>query len=222
MFQHKWKCSGFTLIELLVVIAIIAILAAILFPVFAQAREKARQTTCQSNLKQLGMTVTMYSQDWEGYIPACVASTSGITWITIIAGCLEPGAQWDRSSGWVKGSQSTRSIFKCPSSPTDYGTTSESRCGVSIGYNRRIGLMDTSTGIFAYPLIDLNKQNSIFILFADISNTDPWRSFEVSSQLAGRHNGGCNLAFADGHAKWYSKQEMLGLNYTNGCFLPNR
>jgi len=57
--------KGFTLIELLVVIAIIAILAAILFPVFAQAREKARQTTCTSNVKNLGLAVVMYAQDYD-------------------------------------------------------------------------------------------------------------------------------------------------------------
>src|SRR5713226_9587436 len=61
--------GGFTLIELLVVIAIIAILAAILFPVFAQAREKARQTTCASNMKQMGLALEMYRQDYDSRNP---------------------------------------------------------------------------------------------------------------------------------------------------------
>src|SRR5262245_57471883 len=65
--------SGFTLIELLVVIAIIALLAAILFPVFAQAREKARQTSCLSNLKQLSHAMLMYAQDYDGLFVPVIA-----------------------------------------------------------------------------------------------------------------------------------------------------
>ena len=65
--------KGFTLIELLVVIAIIAILAAILFPVFAQAREKARQTQCLSNFKQIGTATAMYCADWDEYMPSFYA-----------------------------------------------------------------------------------------------------------------------------------------------------
>src|SRR4051812_27953811 len=62
----RWLRTAFTLIELLVVIAIIAILAAILFPVFAQAREKARQATCLSQSKQWGLAIEMYKQDYDG------------------------------------------------------------------------------------------------------------------------------------------------------------
>jgi prepilin-type N-terminal cleavage/methylation domain-containing protein/prepilin-type processing-associated H-X9-DG protein len=69
MLRHSRSHKGFTLIELLVVIAIIAILAAILFPVFAQAREQARKTSCVSNLKQIGLAVLMYSQDYDETFP---------------------------------------------------------------------------------------------------------------------------------------------------------
>src|SRR4051812_21664015 len=68
---------GFTLIELLVVIAIIAILAAILFPVFAQARDKARQATCLSNCKQMGLALMMYAQDYDETFPASRRASSG-------------------------------------------------------------------------------------------------------------------------------------------------
>ncbi|MEN6304741.1 MAG: prepilin-type N-terminal cleavage/methylation domain-containing protein, partial [Armatimonadia bacterium] len=64
------KRRGFTLIELLVVIAIIAILAAILFPVFAKAREKARQSSCLSNMKQMGLACLQYAQDYDEVLPA--------------------------------------------------------------------------------------------------------------------------------------------------------
>src|SRR5450432_2383849 len=87
-FSFRTRSSkAFTLIELLVVIAIIAILAAILFPVFAQAREKARQTSCLSNLKQLGLGFLMYASDNDGYFPAPITNYGAKdgappTWVT--------------------------------------------------------------------------------------------------------------------------------------------
>src|SRR5919205_521722 len=94
------KSAGFTLIELLVVIAIIAILAAILFPVFARARDKARQTACLSNMKQIGTGIMMYAQDYDELLPPSRNnSTGGVTpWHWLI----QP---------YVK----SLPVFKCPS-----------------------------------------------------------------------------------------------------------
>jgi prepilin-type N-terminal cleavage/methylation domain-containing protein/prepilin-type processing-associated H-X9-DG protein len=105
--------NGFTLIELLVVIAIIAILAAILFPVFARARENARRSSCQSNLKQLGLGIMQYTQDYDERMPASTANNGG-----------DGGkALYNYINPYVKSLQ----IFKCPS---DSGTKT-----YSYGYN---------------------------------------------------------------------------------------
>src|SRR5262245_12692940 len=74
---RRWYSGGFTLIELLVVIAIIAILAAILFPVFAKAREKARQASCESNLKQLTLACLQYAQDYDEKLPMAGWNSGG-------------------------------------------------------------------------------------------------------------------------------------------------
>jgi prepilin-type N-terminal cleavage/methylation domain-containing protein/prepilin-type processing-associated H-X9-DG protein len=105
--------TGFTLIELLVVIAIIAILAAILFPVFAQAREKARQTGCLSNEKQIGMAVLMYAEDFdETYVPGANWAPGGVVnsdWTGLVQPYIKNG-EW---AGWVD----TGGVFSCPSFP---------------------------------------------------------------------------------------------------------
>ena len=90
--------AAFTLIELLVVIAIIAILAAILFPVFAQAREKARQSACVSNLKQIGTAFAIYTQDYDGLLPDRRDLKSSLP------GGFRPWTSWppfDPRSGWA-------------------------------------------------------------------------------------------------------------------------
>src|SRR5258708_5928774 len=100
--RHRHR-SGFTLIELLVVIAIIAILAAILFPVFAQAREKARQSVCSSNLKQIGTAIMMYVQDYEETYP-CYSTypNEAVHW-------------YDMINPYIKAGDFKSSIFVCPS-----------------------------------------------------------------------------------------------------------
>ena len=101
------KQSGFTLIELLVVIAIIAILAAILFPVFAQAREKARQIACLSNMRQIGTGMMMYTQDYdESIVPSSNGTSVTASWPTMIY-------------SYVKNAQ----VFVCPSASDSFSST---------------------------------------------------------------------------------------------------
>jgi len=120
--SRVWWGSGFTLIELLVVIAIIAILAAILFPVFAQARAKARQISCASNLNQLVKGCIMYSQDYDEMLPHCgwnepttEERVDGLT-IPSIQDCVNTGAtvSWN---GEIYPYVKSYAVYHCPSDP---------------------------------------------------------------------------------------------------------
>jgi prepilin-type N-terminal cleavage/methylation domain-containing protein/prepilin-type processing-associated H-X9-DG protein len=200
---------GFTLIELLVVIAIIAILAAILFPVFARAREKARQASCQSNLKQLMLGMLMYAQDYDG------------RWNR--HGGTQGWASWTANMyPYLKNDQ----IFRCPSADTGtYGTSCE-HCSVvhaDLGirffacdytYNRVRhpvtsaveGPWGTKETRFESPaelaaLVDGRRSILHFYGWARALPAVDGRGCDPT--LAGRHNDMVNVGYADGHVKTY-------------------
>ena len=192
------KTKGFTLIELLVVIAIIAILAAILFPVFARAREKARQSSCLSNCKQLGLAQAMYTQDYdECLVPAYTddAGPGGTrTWCTLwYAGLLEPYTK-------------NRQIAQCPNSR---GQAYTGLGGTDYGINYRIchDWWGERLGQLKYPAETIIMADSDWTRStADYHTSNCWRlsiGFHPSFFIPARHNGGANIVFCDGHAKWH-------------------
>jgi prepilin-type N-terminal cleavage/methylation domain-containing protein/prepilin-type processing-associated H-X9-DG protein len=138
--MHRRQHSGFTLIELLVVIAIIAILAAILFPVFAQAREKARQTSCGSNSKQMLTGVMMYVQDYDELWPLTVPDGQRLSWtMPPDRSATTPLGLARRLSFWSAATQpymKNWGILTCPSHEqrTDvFGVSMQQARGVTIG-----------------------------------------------------------------------------------------
>ncbi len=130
------KNKGFTLIELLVVIAIIAILAAILFPVFAKVREKARQTSCASNLKQLGLGFTQYIEDYDEKYPTGGYQVFGLSFGDGWAGKIYP---YVKSTG----------VFKCPDDSTTIVSGTPTLYPVSYGLNFDITRTDANNGSLA-------------------------------------------------------------------------
>jgi len=216
--------SGFTLIELLVVIAIIAILAAILFPVFAQAREKARTISCLSNMKQLGTAFTMYLQDYdEVVLPRYSACPS-----------TGPAPTPDDPTLWTNTIQpyiKNKQVFVCPSaSNSKYGDTWNLRSYDSIGYNETISgwyyttsacgqmilpslasvIAPAKNVMFADSVSGDLASGSRGYLFGNVGMNIPYTaSYNGLGSFGARHSEGTNLSFFDGHAKWYKGTSIL-------------
>ena len=194
--------TGFTLIELLVVIAIIAILAAILFPVFARAREKARQTSCLSNLKQLELGLLMYKQDYDetNIYDRMVTSNPATPNGPYAAGCAGGGnIYWwvDIVSPYVKNSQ----LFICPSDQLN------TACGVpkTRSYQPNTEMVGVKDAVVADPANTIHLIESNYNTRADYWDVG---SYSMPGNSAARHNGGWNIAFVDGHGKWMTANDQ--------------
>jgi prepilin-type N-terminal cleavage/methylation domain-containing protein/prepilin-type processing-associated H-X9-DG protein len=236
---------AFTLIELLVVIAIIAILAAILFPVFAQAREKARQTQCLSNTKQLGSAYMMYLQDYDETFPPHVTERAAFAGTPDTASARAQYSYKTKLAPYVKNEQ----VFKCPSAPAWPAPAPGRWFTADYGNNHNETNLPTASQrawYVANPDFGFNETTTLaslgaparFILLGDAGRASglpsrggmypqPW-SFDdrarpddqQQGRFLGRHNGGGNIAYADGHAKWV-RPEQTWRSYTDNDWRRN-
>ncbi len=197
--RHSPGVRGFTLIELLVVIAIIAILAAILFPVFAAARENARKASCLSNLKQLGIAFRMYSDDHNDR--ACPGTTGEIAPVSG-QGYGAAYLWWRKVDPYIKqlsrqtnGTDALKGVFVCPSSPKLGGIEDLRRC---YGYNAYyLGGTPSSGGLVTNPstgqAVAVVSMSEVAQPAATVLLSETWRFDAAAKQTA---RDGIGTAFA--------------------------
>lgn len=215
--------SGFTLIELLVVIAIIAILAAILLPVFAQSRENARKVQCLSNLRQIGMGAMMYSQDYDNMVMP-IATFSGMTvyyWWASFNGLTNTR---DERGGLLYPYMRNSIIQACPSFANDLRPTVGH---TGYGYNYRYLSPYVQTGPYTYDIRPVSLASiqtpAQTVFLADAARLNyrlqpPRLESETfleppsanAPRFHGRHLGRGNVAWADGHAGSFAPSYRSG------------
>ena len=218
--------QGFTLIELLVVIAIIAILAAILFPAFARARENARRASCQSNLKQIGLGFAQYTQDYDERLPINYGTGGG-------GDQVDSGLYATPAAGqgtWISGVQpyiKSWQVFACSSatpSTTDapVGDSKTNYIGNGLVL-QAISYGGVTTGLSLSAIVD----SASIISVREGTVTTKYctlRPFRASATTAAGvnlsdakndsvHFEGGNMLFCDGHVKWRKKSTVTSLDF---------
>lgn len=237
MFRAR---RAFTLIELLVVIAIIALLAAILFPVFAQARAKARQTVCASNLKQMGLAIGMYAQDFDGYyVPKypciaygdlaypdhCTSPTQGVP-----VGAITPALpEWIPASDappgtdyLLKGYLKNEQVRLCPSRPSD-PTLGEGRYVLN-SWDSYFGKGRDETGPQNQTDAKVPEPAGTILVLEHTNRASECQAGQEAGagdflqdepghwQIT--HQGGMNTLWCDGHVRWLLPSQMRRHQFT--------
>lgn len=218
MTIYHSRRRAFTLIELLVVVAIIAILAAVLFPVFAKAREKARQISCLSNIKQLSLGFIQYMSDNDSILPGATADVTGQNkfggWMFLITeGTATNPGLFDPTRGSIYPYLKSMGVYLCPDDSFN------SKAGDSYASN---GCLDapnivSSGNGFSVGKIEVafdNPATTMLLGEEDGSANHFSGSTDDAYLLVGtnnggnpvstRHTGGSNITYLDGHAKWYN------------------
>ena len=194
--SHKGRLQAFTLIELLVVIAIISILAAILFPVFARARENARRTSCLSNQKQIGLGFMQYIQDYDERFPRHDNTSPGFWGVRIMP--------------YVKSNQ----LFFCPSDTIHKSANAISTANVSYGYNYYYFSTFSTTGPTSLAAVAMPSQT---LLTGDTGANATGYVIHWSTATylpRDQHLDGCTFLFADGHTKWMKSATVIATKGT--------
>lgn len=222
----RTRRAAFTLIELLTVIAIIAILAYMILPSLSRAREMARRTSCLSNMKQLGLGVMQYTQDYDERLPIAAVGSAGegkggwVYYSKFGSGSTDP--MFDPSQGAIYPYIKSKQVYVCPddSNGQTFGNSySINSCAVISG-NTASGLVG-SKSLVAFDQIG---ETAKWMLFSEEKfykdTTDDGFQLIGTNPFSDRHTDGSVVLFADGHAKWLRRDKIVGDNYQTGGVAP--